>query len=881
MAFSKISNFLNETKEAKNSLIIPTIKISTSRFTEQDLDNLVRNGLGDFGTTHLEITDTKNGDHLVLFLREAVERGAFPELKTLILRNNKLTAMCLPDLAKIGQLLNLEIMDLSDNKLMVSTEPDVAQKHIDFFRMFNQNFAAMKELRLKNISLNFDNVEQLKPLFAQPSVLATLDITANNFGPKNLEKLIKSDEVQCNLNVDHIITEYRKSRPVVQAIAARDKKYETLNLPDEESAVFNVLNRLTSNQKKESQKMFQSLKDVFSEQTAQKWQLWAKSFQAFSYEGSDEEKLIAFNRVAPARLIDMAVDRVLKCAQNKQFDFKLEHKIMSIALEEADITSGLNRMLKTLESKDNNPIIRTIDLSDTYLSTKGLKVLVENGLGDYKTQHLSLANNHLNDEAMNILASQNHFAQLQSLDLSGNHITAEGLDALVKFCRNTGVKELNLSGNILISSTVGHGVRQRQMKAFAEFSRNLYKNAAKLQKLNIAEVGLDNDSLNLLAPILQNMSMLKSLDISHKGHYSMAFLNLLEAVGFHSNITLLQLEMGRNNRRNNRRQLENKQEIINAFKASLTKEERSQPILQVLLQKIMFSDTGELPEPVEAICARACEASQNAIHVSARDKLNFYVKKLTLFRDKARLKDKELFLPEKLLPGELEALLDNTLGEFWSNQISHNPVIDAEQIQNIKSVHARAFTGRAGLKSCLLYQYEGSAQNKFAVYYAIDGTIRLVKYENLKQYIIPIDMFRFIDDEYVEVLRVSQFSIKVYANGKLTLQDGGQIVAEVNNLSIERRNNQAEEMTQIMYFYRCQNVRTVAELMAASPQPSTPTDRTEPGQSVDSALEAGSRQPLLPQYQTQQSQAQSSVQTRPVSSESQHSPSLPSASMGQ
>jgi hypothetical protein len=181
---------------------------------------------------------------------------------------------------------------------------------------------------------------------------------------------------------------------------------------------------------------------------------------------------------------------------------------------------------------ENSPSISRINLSNESLNKKDILDLSNALKGNTNLSRISLKNNKLDDELIEIFAQVLPYTTITSLNLDNNKITLHGLIKLSNFLKESYVKELTLRGNLideacndrLSLSTVIEGnsvlkildLSDNKLAGLAktDFFEQLQSNII-LNKLSLEKANLGDDIGFLIAKLLQVNNSISFLNLSY------------------------------------------------------------------------------------------------------------------------------------------------------------------------------------------------------------------------------------------------------------------------------------------------------------------------------------------------------------------------------
>ncbi|MGE4350477.1 MAG: hypothetical protein AB7D28_12045 [Candidatus Berkiella sp.] len=482
---------------AYNKAIIKNIVIDTDKLSLENLQKLLRSGLGRFGTEHLEITGTEMSDKLILSLKKVIAQGDFKQLKTLTLSNNQLGFACLKGLSFIGDSLpNLESLDLSENELnTVDESPEnkglMRPLFVDFFENFYAHFPCVKRLKISNINLNDTSMQVLKPLFRQASLLEVIDIRDNDFSANTLNRFLTSAEVKHNINVRTIKSDYQRRKNIKKALAQREylrKGVQNALMASDTQALAPVLLEQLSKNKKKTES---TLKDFFGyryEDTGFKtvgaqWRYLSDRMDEHKSKGEaarsarkrralkTEDVFVDFLRKGCSDaeyVVQHTLKKIEKAKTGAELELTFNQGDMPCVVNGEQVLKPLQETFTYLADAEIKPMIKKISLNHLQLTSEHFLNLMVDGIGDYGTSYLQLSHNQLTNDVIVGLYDyrESDFDKLRILDLSHNELTVHCLSALVKYAAAVGLEELDLSHNPLAPIT------EPQKKYFQNFVRN-------------------------------------------------------------------------------------------------------------------------------------------------------------------------------------------------------------------------------------------------------------------------------------------------------------------------------------------------------------------------------------------------------------------------
>ncbi len=177
--------------------MIKKISLNSLQLTSENFLNLVVNGIGDYETSHLQLSHNQLADDMFFVLCEYRETD-FNKLKILDLSHNRLTVNCLPALVKYAAAVGLEELNLSHNPLEPRTEP---QKKLfsDFCSQLHRTVPSLKKINLSYTGLTRATLPFLQPLLRNLSLLSDVSISQKMSGfVSDYEKLLADKGVEAN-----------------------------------------------------------------------------------------------------------------------------------------------------------------------------------------------------------------------------------------------------------------------------------------------------------------------------------------------------------------------------------------------------------------------------------------------------------------------------------------------------------------------------------------------------------------------------------------------------------------------------------------------------------------------------------------------------------
>ena len=796
-----------------------------------DFKKLLSSGLGLFNTEHLEITDANVDNAFILALREHVNEGSFRELKTLILKNNRLTANSLSMISEIGRKMNLTELDLSGNQLNSdngSLNGIQGTWFENFFKDFHQNFPCLRSLNIQNINLNVDTIDFNIYLFARPSLLEKIDISNNEFGGTSLGRMLMMPEFQYNLNVKTIETGFNGERRVAQALATRKARIDALRSAliglNEASITIHILNKLMN----DSQNLPEELRTIFAQRSTgdlrvaetvgDRWQLLARQLKKLKEDSEEERKetieLFVEHKRSGRSDISFIVKEQLKrlsnAANNEEINLVFNAPGASFRICAADVLPELTATLRKLYAHEQTPIIKVMDLSNLGFTTDDLSNLLVEGLGDFQTSELRIANNAITDDFFTELKDSRltPFQQLKTLDVSGNRITVSGLSDIAAYAGSVGIETLNLSENIIVPVT------EPQQRAFIGFCTDLHRTVPSLTKLNFSNIGLTEKTLCLLKPLLRNMSLLTELDIDqsmNKKHT--AYVNLLQDPDYQVNLTLKNVNTKNNGSKDIQQQVKKKTGSHTLFYNSLSPQERQRSVFSTLLQKFIHTANPDFPVEINKLLDHCSSNTALDFNISNRKKLCLNARHLQFHRDKAALRDKDYQFSPEVSIEEIVALKQNNLHAFWAEKTQNNLEEDQSNIDAILERHYQVDLGNNVRKA---YELGISQQrsHQLNIYYVEDGTIRVICFPQGKQYIISrhFDALKLNrNSEWRFVYMGLEISIDHKAD--VVMRSNGETLAAILGADIVKRIPSNENPNKLVAFNQLQVVDSISMLV--------------------------------------------------------------------
>ncbi len=192
------------------------VDISYASLTDANMYDLLGADLGSFDTEHLILSNNELTDQSIRELKKQIvdKKKVFQNLKRLDLSGNNLTGDCLKEIAEIAKYLNLEELNLSNNKLCHQLNDkfvitDKNNKRLEsFFKKQHKRMPSLKSLILQNIGLHKEYRNAVSRILSNPDSLQTLDLRNNpdlTFGSLKqiVEKGLKFNVSLTKLQTDH------------------------------------------------------------------------------------------------------------------------------------------------------------------------------------------------------------------------------------------------------------------------------------------------------------------------------------------------------------------------------------------------------------------------------------------------------------------------------------------------------------------------------------------------------------------------------------------------------------------------------------------------------------------------------------------------------
>jgi hypothetical protein len=662
----KTIHFLEELKEklteiskSKREIIIKDIVINHTDLNAQVFSDLLTYGLGNYGTTHLELKNNQLTDDFLEKLAD-ISPDSFTDLKHLDLSDNNFSIKGLKALSLFCKKVNLETLILSDNHFNLAEQAHFTEIFKSFFSQLHQTMPALKKLEIKNIQLDAGSLNYLSPLFTQLSLLSYIDFSQNNLAPNSITKLLRNKAHLGNMSLELIVTGQNHHPQVEKLLTIRSNALNALKdkLSNSENThpAFNIhplenevflfkLLKFIVNEHDSAEKIQEILTSHTQEISLNKKQLnidlnktklVAESLKFFLTNHSNELNLknfIDFKREQPPLEIAAARRAINKLTvpnnentQPLELSYRLDEKDY-VRIKTIHFLEELEEKLAELSESNKKIIIKDIVINHTDLNAQVFSNLLSCGLGAYGTTHLELKNNKLTDDFLGKLAniSPDSFADLKHLDLSDNNFSIAGLKALSLFCKKMNLESINLSNNPFNPRDL------QEKQALAVFFKELLPNNPSLKQLNLDNIGLTDNTFFLLKPLLIQASCLEWLSISQT---TLELYNTIEALladsAFKANLSLKEVISGNDSVLNIKKHLNEKNTILAEFHKNLTEDEQQQPITLLLLNKVLNNQQLKLPQ----VCDIPLNNLENNTKLTYRQQLVFMANRIKYFINK-------------------------------------------------------------------------------------------------------------------------------------------------------------------------------------------------------------------------------------------------------
>lgn len=200
----RLHETLDKLTEVAHPPKLQHINLSNTQLSSDDFINLLVRGIGDYKTQFLDLSNNQLDDESLVELAET--QLSFNEVKHLNLSNNKMTAKSLAHIAKFGQRVGLESLDISEQNFNLHTAESQTLLTI-FLQNLHQTIPTLKKLNISHIGLGSRNIELLSPIMSHFSLLEEINIhqkTCTRY--TDYQKLLKKEGFKQNLGLNHIET---------------------------------------------------------------------------------------------------------------------------------------------------------------------------------------------------------------------------------------------------------------------------------------------------------------------------------------------------------------------------------------------------------------------------------------------------------------------------------------------------------------------------------------------------------------------------------------------------------------------------------------------------------------------------------------------------
>ncbi len=827
---------------AHNKAIIKNIVIDTDKLSLENLQKLLRSGLGRFGTEHLEITGTEMSDKLILSLKKSIVQGDFKQLKTLKISNNRLSFACLRDLSAIGDSLrNLEYLDLSENQLNIVNEKSEAKGlmeplFVNFFKNFYAHFPRLISLNISDINLNDTSIQVLKPLFSQASLLEAIDVCDNDFSVNTFNRFLGSAEVKYNINVRTIESSHQRRKSIIKTLAQREHLRKSvqnaLSVSVDQDLTSVLLEQLLRNKERVESALesffgycyqgtgfktvgaqWRYLSDRVSDHQAQmKAKLSAHKRRTLKTEDVFVD-FLRNSRSDAEYAVQYTLEKIKKAKTGAELELTFNQGDMPCVVNGEQVLKPLQETFTYLADAEIKPVIKKISLNHLQLTSENFLNLIFNGIGNYETSHLQLSHNQLTDDMVFMLCEyrETDFNKLKVLDLSHNGLTVNCLSALVKYAAAVGLEELNLSHNPL------EPMADPQKKLFLDFCSQLYRTVPSLKKINLSYTGLTRATLPFLQPLLRNLSLLSDVSISQKMTGLISdYEKLLADKGVEANFVLLELDTGNNNLPKIQTHLKKRGRMQSVWRAGLSTQEQELPVLCVLLTRLMHEVKPNFPKEINELLDKEFVRPISEFALTNRQKLQSMVRRLKYFRDRARIRDDEFVFPKEVSVAEIQALHADNLEAYWGEQLKVKQALNIARQQELVKEHVYHNQAVCKLKASELFSWE-VGPHTIKGYWVEDDTIRLISGNN-KQLIWPRYAQSFMLENNKILSRVALgLTISFDALGNVGINIHNERIVSVigNRVQFEPGSKPTATMLISFHSFEC-----VSNIMALVQQPS-------------------------------------------------------------
>tara|TARA_R110002110_G_scaffold415856_1_gene658401 strand:- start:50346 stop:54560 length:4215 start_codon:yes stop_codon:yes gene_type:complete len=833
-------------RKQNNDPIVDSISLASLVLCSKDMINLMKVGLGDYRTSTLDLSKNNIDDMFLKALSEDEE--TFESLKIIDLSDNNISINGLKHLVDFSARVGLEEINLSGNGLNIKNRANV-KIFAEFIEDLAEKVPALKKLSLRGVGLSKNQLNVFKPLFSKISIFEDLDISENRLDKKQVLNLLNSPEFQTNVSIKAVVTGADKA-DVKTALKKRERELvkirNALDIDVDNALPLELIDFLMRTNEAEWPEALQIFLDR-EPGLKQNWMRKVKMFSSYLESQTDDDIAKMFIRFSQEKNLDKYINfdviERLSAAQNGEkinlvFDLPAAEREKQSKL----IITKLETCLETLSHSENELIIPNIQLNRLNLKASDIRRLLGKELGYYSTSQLDLSNNYLGDDALDALIEDNDaLATLQALNLSGNKLTAKSLAAVAELAGRVGLESLDLSNNPI------NPKNNEEVALLLKFCLRLPQTIPTLQKLNISNIGLQGKDLQLLRPLLTNLSSLSEVNIEQStAKYIRDYKPLVSARDVINNLTVETVNTGKNTARSLKKVIDQSKKLVTIFRGSLPDAIKDVSMISALVNIFMRTDDPVLPEEIKAALREKVAFRPGMFELSISQRLLAITHRIKYFRSKNRLKDKSFIMPEWVDDNELAATLGDKLDAYWAGQVGNNFETNLNTRKNVILRHRQIDQPGVALQAKHLYRYKINLHNDIDVFYVEDGTIRVVNRVNQIQFVLnryetALDIEQ---NELASRILISKLQIIVNKKGELTIINDNELALRISGADLDCSN---KVNIQSIPFYRLQRADTIKGVMDSLP----------PQESDEHLAEHNAQQrAFLPQQQVVQQRGQ-------------------------
>jgi len=211
-------------RENEHNPVIENLALTGLKLEGNDFQNLLENGLGDWGTKCLELSELQVNDGMLSLL---AEYNQFGQVKTLNLSHNNITSKGLESIVTFCQKVGVEHLNLSKNPLAPQNQAEINLLSI-FCRDLHKRVPSLKTLNLSHVGLNRETILLVRPLLNNLSFLSSLDINQVAMLAPQYQSLISTPEFQSNVGLTNLNLGNRLSKNVRTHLNTKAQTLESM-----------------------------------------------------------------------------------------------------------------------------------------------------------------------------------------------------------------------------------------------------------------------------------------------------------------------------------------------------------------------------------------------------------------------------------------------------------------------------------------------------------------------------------------------------------------------------------------------------------------------------------------------------------------------------